>query len=74
MMDIAVNVRSIMTRVLCDYRDIVINCFFILIAVGHSASSSTSRPFHFDEDHPLISTLHDRLGAVGWDTFFIHNL
>ena len=48
--------------------------FFILIAVGHSASSpSASRHFHFSEDHPLISTSRDR-GALGWDMFLIHNL
>ena len=49
--------------------------FFILIAVGHSASSSSaSQPFHFSEDHPLISTLDDKLGAFDWDMFFTDNL
>ena len=45
---------------------------FILIDVGHSASSSsTSPPFYFSKanDHPLISTLSNRLGAVRWNTF-----
>ena len=48
----------------------------VSIDVGHLASSLSagSQPFFFSEDHPLISTLRGRPGAVGWDKMYIDNL
>ena len=41
---------------------------FSLTVAGHSASaSSTSRPFHFSEHHPLVRT--DIAEGVSWDKF-----
>ena len=44
----------------------VITCEFLTVT-GHSAPvSSSSRPFHFSEGHPLIETICDRPGTVVW--------